>query len=84
MCTVDAGSGALTLAGMGDCVVIATAAGTANYNQATAPFTVTVQPAGTLALNLDPIARDDTVNIAERRRPGSRSAATPARREACR
>ena len=65
VCTVNATSGALTLVGMGDCVVTATAAGTDNYNQATADFTVTVQPAGTLALNLDTIAGDDTVNIAE-------------------
>ena len=49
----------------GDCVVTATAEATANYNDATAEFTVTVQAVGTLALNLDPIAGDDTVNIAE-------------------
>ena len=66
VCTVDAGSGALTLAGMGECVVTATAEGTADYNQGTADFTVTVQMAGTLALNLDAIAGDDTVNIAEK------------------
>ena len=66
VCTVDMSTGALTLAGVGDCVVTATAAGTADYNQATAGFTVTVQPAGTLALNLDAIATDDTVNIAEK------------------
>ena len=66
MCTVNATSGALTLAGVGDCVVTATAEGTANYSQATADFTVTVQPAGNLVLNLDAVAGDDTVNIAEK------------------
>ena len=65
VCTVNATSGALTLAGVGDCVVTATAAGTANYNQATAESTVIVQSAGNLVLNLGPIATDDTVNIAE-------------------
>ena len=67
VCTVNATSGALTLAGAGECVVTVTAASNANYNQATADFTVTVQPALTpLALNLDPIAIDDTVNITEK------------------
>ena len=66
VCTVNASSGALTLAGLGDCVITATAAGTANYNEATATFTVAVQAAGELALSLDTIATDDTVNIAEK------------------
>ena len=66
VCTVNATSGALTLVGMGDCVVTATAEATANYNDAAAEFTVTVQAVGTLALNLDPIATDDTVNLAEK------------------
>ena len=66
MCTVNATSGALTLVGMGDCVVTATAEATANYNDAAAEFTVTVQAAGTLALNLAAIAGDDTVNLAEK------------------
>ena len=66
VCTVDASTGALTLVGVGDCNITATAAGTANYNEATAAFTVTVQAAGALALNLDTIAGDDTVNIAEK------------------
>ena len=65
VCTVNATSGALTLAGMGDCVVTATAEATDNYNDATLDFTVTVQALGTLALNLDAIATDDTVNIGE-------------------
>ena len=66
VCTVDASTGALTLVGVGDCNITATAAGAANYNEATAAFTVTVQAAGVLALNLDTIAGDDTVNIAEK------------------
>ena len=66
VCTVNATSGALTLVGMGDCVVTATAEGTANYNQATAAATVTVESAGTLTLSLAAIAGDDTVNIAEK------------------
>ena len=66
VCTVDASTGALTLVGVGDCVITATAAGAADYNEATAAFTVTVQAAGALALILDAIAGDDTVNIAEK------------------
>ena len=66
VCTVDASTGALTLVGVGACNITATAAGTANYNEATAAFTVTVQAVGALALNLDTIAGDDTVNIAEK------------------
>ena len=66
VCTVNASSGALTLAGVGDCVITATAAGTDDYNEATAMFTVAVQAAGALVLNLDTIAVDDTVNIAEK------------------
>ena len=45
----------------------ATAAGTANYNEAAATFTVTVLSAGNLALNVAaPIATDNIVNIAEK------------------
>ena len=66
VCTVDSSTGALTLVGVGACNITATAAGTANYNEATAAFTVTVQAAGALALNLDAIATDNTVNIAEK------------------
>ena len=66
VCTVDASTGALTLVGVGDCNITATAAGAADYNEATAAFTVTVQAAGALALTLDAIAGDDTVNIAEK------------------
>ena len=66
VCTVDASTGALTLVGVGACNITATAAGAANYNEATAAFTVTVQAAGALALTLDTMAGDDTVNSAEK------------------
>ena len=66
VCTVNSSSGALTLAGVGNCVITATAAGTDDYNEATVTFTVAVQAAGALVLNLDTIATDDTVNIAEK------------------
>ena len=42
VCTVDPGSGALTIVGVGDCEVTVTAAVTADYEVATAMFTVTV------------------------------------------
>ena len=62
------------------------AAGSANYNEGTATFTVTVQPAAptvpTLVLNVDPIAGDDTVNIAEKMVGFAILAVAPARREA--
>ena len=66
VCTVNESTGALTLPGVGACVITATAASSNNYNEATAMFTVTVQPAGTLSLTLDAIATDNTVNIAEK------------------
>ena len=66
VCTVNSSTGALTLAGVGNCEVTATAASTANYNEATATFTVTVQAVGALVLNLDAIAEDNTVNVAEK------------------
>ena len=68
VCTVDGSTGALTIAGAGTCVVTATAAATANYNEASVTFEVTVTAAGVLALNLNPIATDNTVNIAEKER----------------
>ena len=66
VCTVDGSSGELTLNGAGSCVITATAAGTDHWNQATATYTVTVQPAGTLTLTVAAIATDDKVNIAEK------------------
>ena len=47
VCTVDASTGALTLNGAGSCVVTATAAGTDDWNAATATYTVPVAAAGT-------------------------------------
>ena len=47
VCSVDDASGALTLVGAGDCVVTVTAAGSDDYNEASASDTVTVQAAGT-------------------------------------
>ena len=66
VCTVNDATGALTLVGVGSCVVTATAAGTGDYNEATVTFTVAVQAIGALVLNVDAIATDDTVNIAEK------------------
>ena len=66
VCTVNSSSGALTLAGVGDCVITATAAGTANYNETTVTFTVAVRAAGAPVLNLDTVATDNTINIAEK------------------
>ena len=66
VCTVNSSSGALTLAGVGDCDVTVTAASAANYNEATATFTVTVQAVAALVLNLDAVATDNTLNIAEK------------------
>ena len=59
-------SGALTLLGAGDCEITATAAGSDDYNEATVGYTVTVQAAGALVLNLAAIATDDIINIAEK------------------
>ena len=66
VCTVDGSSGALTIVGAGTCEVTVTAASTDKYNEGTAKYTVTVNAAGTLSLNLDAIATDNTVNIAEK------------------
>ena len=44
VCTVGPGSGALTIVGAGDCEVTVTAAVTADYEVATAMFTVAVAP----------------------------------------
>ena len=80
VCTVEPSSGALTLEGAGECVITATAAGTDDYNEATADFTLTVQAVGALAVTLDAIAGDDTVNIAEKAAGFSDRRATPDRR----
>ena len=66
VCGVAATTGVLTLNGVGACAVTVTAAGTDNYNEASVTVTVTVQAAGVLVLNLDAIATDNTINIAEK------------------
>ena len=66
VCTVDTSTGVLTLLGVGACVITATAASSNNYNEAMAMFTVTMLAQGTLALNLNTVAGDNTVNIAEK------------------
>ena len=66
MCGVDPSTGALTLVGAGVCEITATAAGSDDYNEAIATYPVTVQAAGALVLNLDAIATDDIINIAEK------------------
>ena len=66
VCTVDPSSGALTLLNAGICEITATAAGSVDYNAASATYTVTVQAAGALVLNLNAIAGDNTINIAEK------------------
>ena len=66
VCGVAATTGALTLNGMGACAVTVTAAGSDDYNEASVTVTVTVQAAGVLVLNLDAIATDNTINIAEK------------------
>ena len=60
------GTGALTIEGAGTCVITVTAASTDSYEEATVTYTVTVNAAGTLSLNLNAIATDNTVNIAEK------------------
>ena len=66
VCTVNAATGDLTILGVGECVVTVTAAANDDYNEGTATYTVTVQAAGILVLNLDDIAEDNTVNVAEK------------------
>ena len=65
VCTVDPLSGALTLTGAGVCTVTLTAATTSNYDEATAPATVTVDTAGTLMLAVHDVTGDDIINRAE-------------------
>ena len=66
VCTVDASTGALTIVWDGICTITVTASETDNYQGATAQASVSVSPAGTLALSVDPIAGDDTVNADEK------------------
>ena len=68
ICTVDAGTGVLTLVGAGTCTITVTASATANHNAATADFEIQVGAAGMVMVTLDAdIAGDDVVNIVERR-----------------
>ena len=58
VCTVDAGTGALTLVATGDCDITVTASMTANYNEATADFTITVSaavPSISIAADTSPV-----------------------------
>ena len=67
VCTVDSATGALTLVGLGDCTITATAASRRRLRRAaTASFIVIVEAAGALALTVGAIAGDGTVNIAEK------------------
>ena len=66
VCTVDAGTGVLSLLAVGACTVKAATEATDNYNAAEAPFDITVNPAGALTLVVDDVAGDNTVNIAEK------------------
>ena len=66
VCTVNSNTGALTIVESGTCTITAKAPSNSNYNEATDSFELTVNPAGTLVLNLAVIAGDNTVNIAER------------------
>ena len=68
ICTVDAGTGVLTLVGAGTCTITVTASATANHNAATADFEIQVGAAGMVMVTLDAdIAGDDVVNIVEQR-----------------
>ena len=66
VCGVDSGTGALSMFEVGECVITATAVDTADYNEETATYSVTVLPAGTLVVNVSPVAGEDVVNIAEK------------------
>ena len=67
ICTVDATTGALTLVAAGTCAITVTASVTANYEAATATFTITVSEAPVVMVSLNAnIAGNDIVNIAER------------------
>ena len=66
VCTVNPATGELTIVGVGACIVTVTAAATDHYNEATDLFEITISATGTIVLNLDDIADDDTVNIAEK------------------
>ena len=54
VCTAGLSTGVLTLLAVGVCEITATAKSDANYNEATAEFTVTVQPVGTVTVSVAP------------------------------
>ena len=68
VCTVDPSSGALTLVGAGSCEITATAAGTDDYNEASASYTVTVDdgetPSSGVTLSVTPNAVDEGAGAA--------------------
>ena len=66
VCSVHESTGSLTIVSDGTCTITVTASETDDYEKATAQVSVTVSPAGTLALSIDPVAGDDTVNAAEK------------------
>ena len=66
VCTVEASTGALTIIRDGICTITVTAAATDDYEGAATQSSVTVHPPRTLALSINVIAEDDTVNAAEK------------------
>ena len=66
VCAVDALTGSLTILGNGVCTITVTASETDDYREANAQASVSVSPAGTLPLSVDPITGDGTVNAAEK------------------
>ena len=66
VCNVHESTGSLTIVSDGTCTITVTASETDDYKKATEQASVTVSPAGTLALSIDAVAGDDTVNAAEK------------------
>ena len=67
VCSVDSSSGALTIIAVGTCTITASALADDNYNAAEdVTFVLLVQPAGTLVLNVDAVAGDNTIIISEK------------------
>ena len=66
VCTVDSASGVLNFEDAGECTITVTAPGNNDYNLGTKSVTVTVQPLGTLTLNVTAITGDSKINFAEK------------------
>ena len=66
VCTVDSASGVLNFEDAGECTITVTAPGNDDYNLGTKSVTVTVQPLGTLTLNVTAITGDSKINFAEK------------------